>query len=115
MRNHPRLLASTGLFAGLVVAWAAGCGSTDSGAQATLGPAGGTHDVVAVHPGVDLLQELADGGRRDVVPLGLVVGDQGEPHAVPPLELFHSLLDRRGGIANDDHHIGQPDGIQVDQ
>jgi hypothetical protein len=53
MRNHPRLLASTGLVAALVVAWAAGCGSTDSGAQATLGPAGGTLSVPGT--GVELL------------------------------------------------------------
>ena len=53
MRNHPRLLASTGLVAGLFVAWAAGCGSTDSGAQATLGPAGGTLSVPGT--GVELV------------------------------------------------------------
>lgn len=42
MQKNTRLLAGTGLLAGLVLGWAVGCGSSDSGAQATLGPAGGT-------------------------------------------------------------------------
>ncbi|HUM10844.1 MAG TPA: hypothetical protein VLT82_07850 [Myxococcaceae bacterium] len=45
MNNHRRLLASTGLVAGLVLGWAVGCGSSDSGSRATLGPAGGTLSV----------------------------------------------------------------------
>ena len=42
MKNPIRLLAGTGVLAGLSLGWAVGCGSTDSSAQATLGPAGGS-------------------------------------------------------------------------
>jgi len=45
MQKNTRLLAGIGLLAGLVLGWAVGCGSTDSGAQATLGPGGGTLSV----------------------------------------------------------------------
>ncbi len=45
MQNNIRLLAGTGFLAGLVLGWTAGCGSADSGAQATIGPGGGTLSV----------------------------------------------------------------------
>lgn len=45
MQKNTRLIAGTGLVAGLVLGWAVGCGSTDSGAQATLGPGGGSLSV----------------------------------------------------------------------
>jgi len=59
--NHRRILASTGLVAGLILGWAVGCGSSDSGARATIGPAGGT---IAV----------PDSGVELVVPAGALSG-----------------------------------------
>ena len=87
-------------------------GDHDLGAVGQLGAARGPHDVGAVDVGADLLQQLAHGRGRDVVPLGLVVGDleqdrlgrgQLERHA-GPVDVG-AAADRERGAADADAEL----------